>query len=225
MPEIVDKLYKYLENLIIYFDKYEIEYWITAGTLLGAVRNNAIIEWDDDIDLVIKYSEININKLESIKKDLINLKSDMAICNCSFGYKFYCINNPKIKINPWKEHIASLNLININRAEKLKIASKSYTNDIKNKKFTDYTFPNIDIMLYSENNNRFECINNWFPKEFYMNDNIYPLKNYKLKNLTVKGVNNPYPYLYNTYGNDCLTVCRSPEYDHLNNKRLIPKII
>jgi len=33
------------------FDKYDIEYWLDYGTLLGAVRDGKFISWDTDIDL------------------------------------------------------------------------------------------------------------------------------------------------------------------------------
>lgn len=39
------------------FDKHNIKFWLDWGTLLGAIRNGKIIEWDHDIDLGIREED------------------------------------------------------------------------------------------------------------------------------------------------------------------------
>lgn len=39
-------------------DKHNINYWLDEGTLLGAVREKKLIEWDYDIDLSIWYEDL-----------------------------------------------------------------------------------------------------------------------------------------------------------------------
>lgn len=38
------------------FDRVNIEWYLIAGGLLGAVRNNKLIPWDDDLDIGIRYN-------------------------------------------------------------------------------------------------------------------------------------------------------------------------
>ncbi|MCI9638313.1 MAG: LicD family protein, partial [Hungatella sp.] len=42
-----------LERLDEVCRKHDITYWAFYGTLLGAVRHQGFIPWDDDIDLVM----------------------------------------------------------------------------------------------------------------------------------------------------------------------------
>lgn len=44
------------------FIKNNIFWWPESGTLIGALREKALIEWDDDIDMGIKYEEYFKNK-------------------------------------------------------------------------------------------------------------------------------------------------------------------
>ena len=42
------ELLRFIDNVC---NKYNIDYWITGGTLLGAVRHGGFIPWDDDVDI------------------------------------------------------------------------------------------------------------------------------------------------------------------------------
>jgi phosphorylcholine metabolism protein LicD len=48
-----DTAIKLLNQTIYILNKYNIDYFLISGTLLGCMRHNDFIPWDDDIDLLI----------------------------------------------------------------------------------------------------------------------------------------------------------------------------
>ena len=69
------ELLRFIDNVC---NKHNIDYWITGGTLLGAVRHGGFIPWDDDVDITFmredyeKFIEVlpnEINRFDYFKQE------------------------------------------------------------------------------------------------------------------------------------------------------------
>ena len=63
------KMVEILKSVDSIFRKNKIDYWIDAGTLLGAVRHGGFIPWDDDIDVSIRREDY-VRAREVLQKEL-----------------------------------------------------------------------------------------------------------------------------------------------------------
>jgi len=62
--KLVLKLYQLMKDFDEILGKNDIKYWIEGGTLLGAVRNEGIIKFDDDLDIdIMREDEIKFQDL------------------------------------------------------------------------------------------------------------------------------------------------------------------
>lgn len=52
-----DLLFQNLLDVKKVFDKHGLKFWISHGTLLGAIRDNQFILWDDDADIAMDFSQ------------------------------------------------------------------------------------------------------------------------------------------------------------------------
>lgn len=72
--------------------KHQIDYWLDFGTLLGSIRHNGFIPWDDDMDVACLskdyYKLLNILKQE-LSNDDFDIEDDKNIPmgRIGFGYK------------------------------------------------------------------------------------------------------------------------------------------
>jgi phosphorylcholine metabolism protein LicD len=53
------KLYRMMQRINDALQELKIPYWITGGTLLGAVRHSGVIPWDDDLDICVMQDRLS----------------------------------------------------------------------------------------------------------------------------------------------------------------------
>lgn len=92
------QLYQMLYDIDKIFTKYNLQYYMSGGTLLGAVRHNGIIPWDDDADIEMDIN--NAMKIFVIKDELDEL--GYTVIPTWFGYKIFRYDGKDIPLCNWK---------------------------------------------------------------------------------------------------------------------------
>ena len=64
-----DDVIRVLKCIIEVLNKYEIEYYLDFGTLIGAVREKGLIPWDDDIDISL-LNEEDYKRMPEVLKEI-----------------------------------------------------------------------------------------------------------------------------------------------------------
>ena len=60
------KIDKNFDLLINSLNKHKVPYWVCHGSLLGLIRDQNLISWDDDIDIGVFKSEVQKEKIKQI---------------------------------------------------------------------------------------------------------------------------------------------------------------
>jgi len=101
-----------LDKTIKILKEFDINYFLISGTLLGLVRHNDFIQWDDDIDIIVDYNIMN--KLDSIKNKYKNFYFRVYKDKCFIKISFAKTNYPFVDMftfeyDEQKEHMFFFN--------------------------------------------------------------------------------------------------------------------
>ena len=168
----VQSLYQMMKDIHEIFEAAGIKYSIHDGTLLGAVRHQSLIPWDDDIDVMILLEdELKLNKLKEIF-----IKLDYNLVESNSIYKVSIIGNPVVNKNDHPSFKFTKPFIDI---------------------FVMYENKQTKLIEYYKMQNKLS-----FPKEKYAVEDFFPLKLYQYGPLQLWGPNNAINCLNNLYGNN-----------------------
>lgn len=144
-----------LKSCVKLLDTLGVDYFAISGTLLGFVRHNDFIPWDDDMDLIvdIKIKELIKDKLEEIKN---NPKfSDLHIINLDYMLKI-CYKNKGCPIN----------------YEQMKEKSEGNI----------YNFPFVDLFFFNnDNTDKIHFFHKDWPREHFYPENIFRMEDFEIK--------------------------------------------
>ena len=168
-------------------EEFEIAYFVISGTLLGLVRHQDFIPWDDDIDLIVDSSifEKMPQIVERYGDSLAFIKRDYLI-KTFFKDRGLPITNPDAFRNTIDDAGNS---------------GQVYTGP--------YNWPFVDLFIFSGSDTDVRFFHQDWPVEYF-----YPSERVLFQGILVTIPRNPDYFLSRNYGPDYMTVAVSSNFNH-----------
>ena len=81
---------KMLKDITTLLEKHNIDYWLEGGTLLGIIREDRLLPWDNDLDLSVT---------ERHYSNVLNIVHDVKKAGYRIKFKVFKEDNPPFKNN------------------------------------------------------------------------------------------------------------------------------
>lgn len=100
--EIIDSELRILIEIDTFCTSHDITYFLSGGTLLGAVRHKGFIPWDDDIDLAMPRMDYE-RFLQTFESNRFSIYSLQTVSTCRFPFAKVYDTHSIIKEGAYKE--------------------------------------------------------------------------------------------------------------------------
>ena len=187
----INELYKHIKFFVKHvLNKFvKDDYWAVGGTLLGTIRHQGLIVWDDDADFAI-----TLDGFKTILKNLPRINSEMNMNNDN--------NDPKYELC---EYFIGF---------KLYYGEKCIVDLF----VVDYLTSNLPApskkMVYSghihKGKSTFVQYKLCFPFIYFYENDIFPLKKGRCEDFEVNIPHNSQNVLFNNYNKSCLSIMKQP---------------
>lgn len=203
--------------------KYDLEYWLDYGNLLGAVRHGGFVPWDDDLDVSMMREEcFKFNEIIEKEVKLHNLEDIIEI---SFVRRIRETSAPsftQITIKHGGAIYAGLDVFPCDYVtapledleKKFKAAKKEYTKNVYN----GMDKKEVVDRYYKSFNGSLEKQKYFLPSiegpmgakaykvRLFETDKVFPLKEIEFEGKTYACPNDPHYFLSKVYGNDYMKI-------------------
>ena len=93
----LEECYDAMKLIHTLFTGADIKYVANGGTLLGAIRHEGQIPWDDDIDICVLGTQTNIDKIAALKEDFA--KEGFQLLRCIPGFAVQKVFLPALSVD------------------------------------------------------------------------------------------------------------------------------
>lgn len=208
----VDELYELLEDVSKALDDLQIQHFLIAGSLLGAVRSESILFNDDDIDIALIDDGTSYARVKECLPERLSQWADKRSTDSKKRVKYAYQVRPWVACDRIKSSAAPrvwIDMFVLKCYDSLgELVHLVENKDNGLRQHHEYvrsiidSIPRASFPVYHFDNRK--AVELW-PREFLTPSELFPLQAVKFGSLRMRGPNDSVPLLRRFFGNDCFT--------------------